>query len=390
MNREDPDSSEDHGVFQIPPSDHRRGVNDRPGHRLPPHRHRRRCTRTRRASATASARPASTAPRCSSPASSTTGSTNPTTRVAAFDETLSALGFDYVDLFLIHWPLPTLYDGDYVSTLKTLEEFRPRTAGPAASACRTSRSAHLSSGSPTDRHGARGEPDRGAPVLRQHEVRAYAGARHRSPRRGHRSPQGKVLDDPVIDRVSPKTHGKSAAPGRCCAGTSSAATSCSRSRCTGAHQGATSRSVRLRAGRRRRRRHHRRSTRASRAQRPQPDTFDYQHHRDELAESTTTEALRGRETGWSQAAARSRVVRLPALRASRAPWRSRSDGARPHRRDRRIQATPVSRAPGRRTSARCASRARRRRCRVRYWSGSDSLAIVRHVLPYCTRNDPVV
>jgi 2,5-diketo-D-gluconate reductase A len=41
----------------------------------------------------------------------------------AFDETLAALGTDYVDLFLIHWPLPTLYDGDFVSTWKTLEEF---------------------------------------------------------------------------------------------------------------------------------------------------------------------------------------------------------------------------------------------------------------------------
>jgi 2,5-diketo-D-gluconate reductase A len=42
----------------------------------------------------------------------------------AFERTLSALGVDSVDLFLIHWPLPTLYGGDFVSTWKTLEEFK--------------------------------------------------------------------------------------------------------------------------------------------------------------------------------------------------------------------------------------------------------------------------
>lgn len=41
----------------------------------------------------------------------------------AFDDSLDALGFDYLDLFLIHWPLPTLYDGDFVSTWKALEAF---------------------------------------------------------------------------------------------------------------------------------------------------------------------------------------------------------------------------------------------------------------------------
>jgi 2,5-diketo-D-gluconate reductase A len=42
---------------------------------------------------------------------------------AAFDGSLKALGTDYVDLFLIHWPLPGKYGGDFVSTWRTLEEF---------------------------------------------------------------------------------------------------------------------------------------------------------------------------------------------------------------------------------------------------------------------------
>jgi 2,5-diketo-D-gluconate reductase A len=41
----------------------------------------------------------------------------------SLDESLSRLGIDQVDLFLIHWPLPTRYDGDYVTTWRTMAEF---------------------------------------------------------------------------------------------------------------------------------------------------------------------------------------------------------------------------------------------------------------------------
>jgi len=40
-----------------------------------------------------------------------------------FEQSLADLGTDHVDLFLIHWPLPTRYDGDFVSTWNTLIEF---------------------------------------------------------------------------------------------------------------------------------------------------------------------------------------------------------------------------------------------------------------------------
>ena len=39
----------------------------------------------------------------------------------AFDGTLEALGFDYLDLFLVHWPLPGI-DVDYVETWRAMEE----------------------------------------------------------------------------------------------------------------------------------------------------------------------------------------------------------------------------------------------------------------------------
>jgi 2,5-diketo-D-gluconate reductase A len=40
----------------------------------------------------------------------------------SFDQTMTYLGVDQIDLFLVHWPLPTLFAGDYVSTWNAVTE----------------------------------------------------------------------------------------------------------------------------------------------------------------------------------------------------------------------------------------------------------------------------
>ena len=42
----------------------------------------------------------------------------------AIETTLEKLGSRHLDLFLIHWPLPTRYGGDFVQTWKALESFK--------------------------------------------------------------------------------------------------------------------------------------------------------------------------------------------------------------------------------------------------------------------------
>ncbi|MFP5369768.1 MAG: aldo/keto reductase [Actinomycetes bacterium] len=119
----------------------------------------------------------------------------------AFDETLGKLRTDSIDLFLVHWPLPTLYDGDFVSTWRTLGEFL---ADGRAKAIGVSNFtiAHL--------EWLAAETDL-LPAVNQIEVHPYFGNEElRAYGRDHGivteawSPlgQGTLLDDPVVEEVA--------------------------------------------------------------------------------------------------------------------------------------------------------------------------------------------
>src|SRR5262249_15011800 len=127
----------------------------------------------------------------------------------AFAESLDALGFDYLDLFLIHWPLPTRYGGDYVSTWQTLEEFYRD--GPA-------RSIGVSNFQPHHLRRLHGESEitpavnqiEVHPYLTQDDVRAFCAEYQIAIEAWSPLAQGLVLDNPTIVSIA-KAVGKTPA-----------------------------------------------------------------------------------------------------------------------------------------------------------------------------------
>jgi 2,5-diketo-D-gluconate reductase A len=127
----------------------------------------------------------------------------------AFAETLDELGTEYVDLFLIHWPLPTLYDGDYLSTWKTLEEFRDdgRARSIGVSNFQVAHLERLAAESDTVPAVNQIELH---PYFGNSEVAAYDRAHGIATEAWAPIAQGKVLDDPTLNEIGDRL-GKSPA-----------------------------------------------------------------------------------------------------------------------------------------------------------------------------------
>ncbi|MCU1468960.1 MAG: 2,5-didehydrogluconate reductase [Glaciihabitans sp.] len=127
--------------------------------------------------------------------------------LTAFDGTLAALGFEYIDLFLIHWPLPAV--GDLVETWKALEEIHQ--SGRA-------RAIGVSNFQPAHIRRLLDETDTVPavnqieihPYLTQDDVRAFDFDNDIANEAWSPIAQGGVLGDPVIQKIAGRL-GKSSA-----------------------------------------------------------------------------------------------------------------------------------------------------------------------------------
>ncbi len=126
----------------------------------------------------------------------------------AFDQTLADLGFETLDLFLVHWPLPTI-DVDYVETWKAMEEIY------RSGRCRA---IGVSNFNPHHLRRLFAETEiRPAvnqieihPYLAQDELRTFDADHEIVTEAWSPIAQGKVLDDPAVVRVAER-YGKTPA-----------------------------------------------------------------------------------------------------------------------------------------------------------------------------------
>jgi 2,5-diketo-D-gluconate reductase A len=126
----------------------------------------------------------------------------------AFDQSLGDLGFEYLDLFLIHWPLPGI-DVDYIETWKAMEEIY------ASGRCRAIgvsnfQAHHLRRLFSQAQVRPAVNQIEVHPYLTQEELRAFDADHEIVTEAWSPIAQGKVLDDPVVQRVAER-HGRTPA-----------------------------------------------------------------------------------------------------------------------------------------------------------------------------------
>ncbi|AZG48523.1 aldo/keto reductase [Gordonia insulae] len=117
----------------------------------------------------------------------------------AADQTLTDLGVDAVDLFLIHWPLPGV--GDFVETWRALEKFHADGKARAIGVSNFQR-AHLERlFAETDTVPAVNQIEV-HPYLSQNPLRAFNSDHGIATEAWSPIAQGDVLDDPVITKIA--------------------------------------------------------------------------------------------------------------------------------------------------------------------------------------------
>jgi 2,5-diketo-D-gluconate reductase A len=137
----------------------------------------------------------------------TNSSADTSLALRAFDDTMRKLGIDQLDLFLIHWPVPS--QGKYVEAWKTLVELRD--AGRI-------RSIGVSNFNPDHLERIIGETGVTPavnqlelhPRLQQRELRAFHASHGIQTESWSPLGSGRLLSDPTIERIARK-HSKSAA-----------------------------------------------------------------------------------------------------------------------------------------------------------------------------------